>query len=286
MDLQEATSIHIKALEHQRDEAAVVVAGLQTAREDAATEQSQLIQTFKAELDSRLDDMRSMLDAESRKREADIAELRLQAEARLQAANEEAIGLLKSLVVVQNGLVGLSENAVALNDVTETQESISRCLQDIIFDVRRSGPPYPVLTQGEKDVLKQGGLGYVTQLIKPPTYVKADADNLRLKALSILSTEQQGVCRVLMDKLDERRSQRNLDHHPRPDFTTALARIGALPDEGHLILRQQLTEDVKRLPLRHERGRTDVDLRLFTPPERLNSQQRLATRQGQGDKRM
>ncbi|KAF7352145.1 hypothetical protein MVEN_01177700 [Mycena venus] len=341
MDLQEATATQIKAFQHQRDDAAVVVAELQTAREDAATEQSHLMQMFRSELDSRLDGMRSMLEAENRRREAEAAHLRQRTEAdvarreaeaahlrqrteadvaqlrqrteadvadlrlQIQVSDVEVTELLTSLVVVQDRLVGLTENAVILNDITEVQESISRSLQafsDIIFDVDRSGPPYPILTQDEKDTLKRSGLGYVTQLIKPPAYVKADADTLRLKALGILSTHQQRVCRALMDKLDKRRIQRNQDHHPRPDLTTALARVGTLPNDGHLLLRQHLTEDVKRLPLHHERDRTDVDLRLFAPPgeyktviqqrqellelkvNRLNSQQRLASRLGREEK--
>lgn len=104
----------------------------------------------------------------------------------------------------------------------------------------------------------------VAQLLNPGKTLTQDIDELRLRALSILSPQQQHLGRVLLE-IQDLNGERNILHHPRPDRSTALDRMRTLLNDGAFqTLREYLETDPKRLLSRRERtSHTDVDRYLF-----------------------
>lgn len=104
----------------------------------------------------------------------------------------------------------------------------------------------------------------VAQLLNPGKTLTQDIDELRLRALSILSPQQQHLGRVLLE-IQDSDGERNILHHPRPDRSTALDRMRTLLNNGAFqTLREYLETDPKRLLSRRERtSHTDVDRYLF-----------------------
>lgn len=103
----------------------------------------------------------------------------------------------------------------------------------------------------------------VSGLLDPPQNLPTYIDALRLKALHILSPQQQDLsralanlqCRALADLQNLYREPYSL--HPRPDRDTAMDRVGELLDEdAKHTLREFLNTNPQRLPYR--RGRTQV----------------------------
>ncbi|KAJ7511824.1 hypothetical protein B0H11DRAFT_1953157 [Mycena galericulata] len=106
----------------------------------------------------------------------------------------------------------------------------------------------------------------VSRLLNPLEDLPSEADILRLKALSILSPEQQQLCRALVDA-QEPDNKRNILHHPRPDRDTAMDRLAEfLDEEARHAFEKYLKTDPQRLSYRREQNQPfggAADLYLF-----------------------
>ncbi|KAJ7142867.1 hypothetical protein C8R44DRAFT_846643 [Mycena epipterygia] len=175
----------------------------------------------------------------------------------------------RTILSLQDHLIRQTQSSVLFNGVTESYQVVTRALRglnDIIFDVDRQ-PRYPgdvVITAVEKETLKIHGLGYLSQLLHPPETLTQDIDDLRLRALDILSPQQQHLARVLLEA-QESDGQRNFLHLPRPDRSTAMDRVrDFLNEEEQQTLDDFLRTKPKRLLSRREQiNITNVDLYLF-----------------------
>ncbi|KAJ7925987.1 hypothetical protein B0H13DRAFT_1974132 [Mycena leptocephala] len=215
------------------------------------------------------DELRKVVEEMGVEYRRDIDQLRLDSDRLRADHNELRADLKKNILSLQDRLVSQTERIIFFDDVTEVYEAVGRSLQglsDWIFDVERPrrSPEEVVLTVTEKKSLKSHGLGYLSRLLDPPQDLPNHINALRLKALGILSPQQQHLCRVLVD-VQESNGERHFLHHPRPDRDTAMDRVGEyLDEESKHTLHDFLDTDPKRLPSRRERTQVvDADLFLF-----------------------
>ncbi|KAJ7812561.1 hypothetical protein B0H14DRAFT_2856576 [Mycena olivaceomarginata] len=152
-------------------------------------------------------------------------------------------------------------------DVVEVHESLSRSIQalnDIVFDTGRVPGPGSrafVLTETQKNLLKDNKLNSVTRLLNVPQHKLAQNNVLkhaRTAALNVLSPEEKQLVKLLGDAL-EGRELRNIQQHKRPDTATALERT-SITTNMPLGLYRILEVGSEREP-----NAPEVDLRLFAP---------------------
>ncbi|KAJ6467223.1 hypothetical protein DFH09DRAFT_1223738, partial [Mycena vulgaris] len=211
---------------------------------NAAQDRERLAGIFTRELRKTVDDLRS-------EHRQDISRLE-------QGISKNRVESIRAQMTLQDHIIRQTQSAVLFNGVTESYEVVSRALRG------KRNPGDVILTAVEKETLKVHGLGYVAQLLNPGKTLTQDIDELRLRALSILSPQQQHLGRVLLE-IQDSDGERNILHHPRPDRSTALDRMRTLLDDGAFqTLREYLETDPKHLLSRRERtNHTDVDRYLF-----------------------
>ncbi|KAF8217194.1 hypothetical protein K438DRAFT_1798430 [Mycena galopus ATCC 62051] len=248
-------------------QAAIVQEAVKAAREAVKSDVAAM-KTAQAAADTRI----AAADTRIAAADTRIAEL----ERALRAENHER---LRDVVRLRQEHIQTTSLLVPKQDVVERHESISRIIQafnDVVFDTARArgtGPRACVLKQTQKDLLKMHGLNYITRLLHVPR--EKLKKNRALKrahtaALSILSLEEQELCKFLVEAFEEGRESRNFQQHERPDAATALERANLainLSPVHYRILKDLLASDPKRLRLERERGisMADLDLNLFAP---------------------
>ncbi|KAJ7070579.1 hypothetical protein C8F01DRAFT_1106918 [Mycena amicta] len=218
-----------------------------------------------------MNDVRAEIGAKHRQ---ELADLKAEIGKHQQDVNDlraDSTRLRKYILSMQRQLGHQSECTVNCNNVTEAWEVVARCIQafnDFVFDPERpaSGPEEVILTVDEKAILTSSGLIYLTQLLNPPNDLPARVDTVRLRALSILSPQQQDLCRVLVT-LQDSNTKQNFIHHRRPDRTTVMDRLDPfLDDEEKSTLRAFLDTNPERLSSRRAQIQdADEDLYLFAP---------------------
>ncbi|KAJ6559971.1 hypothetical protein B0H19DRAFT_1146183, partial [Mycena capillaripes] len=180
---------------------------------------------------------------------------------------------LKYMVLLRQEQVKAKEFLICERDVVERHESLTLSMQgfnDVIFDTRRipgTGPRKFILTDGQKKLLKQNNLGYITLLVDPPPEKLSDARVARahIAVLKILSHQELELCKALNVAFQEGRETQNNQQHTKPDIATALDRTRDLPSNLHNVLTAFLHTNPERLKLRSERSKPKVDLHLFVP---------------------
>ncbi|KAJ7747690.1 hypothetical protein DFH07DRAFT_830997 [Mycena maculata] len=186
--------------------------------------------------------------------------------------HESSAFQLRAMIAMQDRLIQITQATIHAAEINEKHEATDRCLRvfnDIIFDTSRprSGGGR-VLDTDRKRKLKNYGLGYITQLLDPPSSLPShkfplphNIEKMRTWALDILTREQQELCRSLLIQF---KAGRNAQQHPAPDTETALEMTREAAGVHFALLEATLRSNPKRIKLQHEPA--DVNLELFSPP--------------------
>ncbi|KAJ6559964.1 hypothetical protein B0H19DRAFT_1375896 [Mycena capillaripes] len=212
----------------------------------------------------RIDRNAAIQDAVGKERDARLAAAKTAREARDETDQQ-----------LRRQVNALTERAIQKAEAVEKHESLDLTLQafdDRIFDTRPRVDGKPFMKNNEKEYLKSVGMNYILKLLDPPSSIlkRANANNSRkkldsaiTKALSLLTKQEQELCRKLYDKR-QGKDKHNKQQHCKPDVATAIARIETmLPEQPHLypVLTAFLNSDPQRI--RSEGEGVDVDLSLF-----------------------
>ncbi|KAJ7022054.1 hypothetical protein C8F04DRAFT_247326 [Mycena alexandri] len=197
--------------------------------------------------------------------------------ASLRTETQRVKGALKkthsALVQTQVEVLTVQQHRNEIENKLELHETLERILQgfnDLIYDTRRkSTSARSVLSLNDKKALKAAGFGYITQLLdderKPikNAAVPLNIDAIRRKTLTILAPNELALCQRLSIQLDDGRVGRNAQQHPKPDASTALARVEALKILPPLLLAELeafLGGNPQRMKLQTDKPETDRSL--------------------------